>query len=81
MGNMIVDNSPIRINSEGMYSLNDLHKVAIAAGKATEAVGRRPKLQSQITKTMILGQAVAQTTGIYGLIIALILMYVNVFGK
>ena len=37
MGNMIVDNSPIRINSEGMYSLNDLHKVAIAAGKATES--------------------------------------------
>ncbi len=37
MGNMIVDNSPIRINSDGMYSLNDLHKVAIAAGKATES--------------------------------------------
>lgn len=52
-----------------------------AAGKATEAVGRRPKLQSQITKTMILGQAVAQTTGIYALIIALILMYVNIFAK
>jgi ATP synthase F0 subunit c len=50
-----------------------------AAGKATEAVGRRPKLQSQVTKTMVLGQAVAQTTGIYALIIALILMYVNVF--
>lgn len=50
-----------------------------AAGKATEAVGRRPKLQSQVTKTMVLGQAVAQTTGIYALIISLILMYVNVF--
>ncbi len=37
MGNMIVDNSPIRINPEGMYSLNDLHKVAMTAGKATES--------------------------------------------
>lgn len=49
-----------------------------AAGKASEAVGKRPKLQSQITRTMLLGQAVAQTTGIYALIIALILLFVNV---
>ena len=51
-----------------------------AAGKATEAVGKRPKLQSAILRTMLLGQAVAQTTGIYALIIALLLLFVNVFG-
>jgi len=50
-----------------------------AAGKASEAVGKRPKLQSQVIRTMLLGQAVAQTTGIYALIVALILLYVNVF--
>ena len=50
-----------------------------AAGKASEAVGKRPKLQSQVIRTMLLGQAVAQTTGIYALIIALILLFVNVF--
>lgn len=50
-----------------------------AAGKSSEAVGRRPKLQSSIIRTMLLGQAVAQTTGIYALIIALILLFVNVF--
>jgi len=49
------------------------------AGKGAEAVGKRPKFQSQIVRTMILGQAVAQTTGIYALIIALILMFVNPF--
>lgn len=48
-----------------------------AAGKGTEAVGRRPKLQSAIVRTMLVGQAVAQTTGIYALIIALILMFAN----
>lgn len=48
-----------------------------AAGKATEAVGRRPKLQSVIIRTMFLGQAVAQTTGIYALIISLVLMFAN----
>lgn len=48
-----------------------------AAGKGTEAVGRRPKLQPAIVRTMFLGQAVAQTTGIYALIIALVLMFAN----
>jgi ATP synthase F0 subunit c len=48
-----------------------------AAGKATEAVGKRPKLQSIIIRTMFLGQAVAQTTGIYALIISLVLMFAN----
>ena len=48
-----------------------------AAGKGTEAVGKRPKLQPMVVRTMLLGQAVAQTTGIYALIIALILMFAN----
>jgi len=48
-----------------------------AAGKGTEAAGMRPRLQPQILRTMILGQAVAQTTGIYGLIIALVLLFAN----
>lgn len=52
-----------------------------AAGKGSEAVGKRPKLQSQIVRTMLLGQAVAQTTGIYALIISLLLLFVNVFYK
>lgn len=50
-----------------------------AAGKSAEAVGKRPKLQSAVVRTMLLGQAVAQTTGIYALIIALVLLFVNVF--
>lgn len=48
-----------------------------AAGKGTEAVGKRPKYQSMIVRTMFLGQAVAQTTGIYALIVSLILMFAN----
>jgi ATP synthase F0 subunit c len=50
-----------------------------AAGKAAEAVGKRPKLQGLIVRTMLLGQAVAQTTGIYALIVALLLLFVNLF--
>lgn len=52
-----------------------------AAGKATEAVGKRPKLQPMVIRTMFLGQAVAQTTGIYALIISMVLMYTELFSN
>lgn len=45
-----------------------------AAGKGVEAVGRQPEARGQITLTMLLGQAVAETTGIYALVIAFILI-------
>lgn len=48
-----------------------------AAGKGAEAVGRQPEAQGDIVRTMLLGSAVAETTGIYGLIIALILLFAN----
>lgn len=50
-----------------------------AAGKGAEAVGRQPEAQADIIRTMLLGQAVAETTGIYGLIVALLLLFANPF--
>ena len=52
----------------------------IAAGHAAAAVGRNPGAKSDITSTMLLGQAVAETTGLYGLVVAIILMFVKPFG-
>jgi len=49
----------------------------IAAGYGAEAVGRQPKAQGTIMTTMLLGQAVAETTGIYSLVVALILLFVH----
>ena len=48
-----------------------------AAGKALEAIGRQPESKSSITSSLILGCALAETTGIYSFIIALILIFVN----
>ncbi len=48
-----------------------------AAGKAAEAVGRQPEAKSEITSTMLLGCAVAESTGIYGLVVAMILIFMN----
>ena len=50
-----------------------------AAGKACEAIGRQPEATGPVTSTLILGCALAETTGLYGLIVALILMFVNPF--
>ena len=46
-----------------------------AAGKAVEAVGRQPEASGKITTTMLVGQAMAETTGLYALIIAFILIF------
>ena len=53
-----------------------------AAGQGAAAVGRNPGARGEVMSTMLLGQAVAETTGLYGLVIALILLYANpLFGK
>ncbi|MBR1866158.1 MAG: ATP synthase F0 subunit C [Lachnospiraceae bacterium] len=48
-----------------------------AAGQGAAAVGRNPGAKGDIMSTMLLGQAVAETTGLYGLVVALLLMYGN----
>jgi F-type H+-transporting ATPase subunit c len=45
-----------------------------AAGIAVEAVGRQPEGIGKITTTMLVGQAMAETTGLYALIIAFVLI-------
>ena len=43
------------------------------------AIARQPEMKGTITTTMFMGCAVAETTGLYSLIIALILLFVNPF--
>ncbi|HIU77331.1 MAG TPA: ATP synthase F0 subunit C [Candidatus Pelethocola excrementipullorum] len=64
----------------GLASLSGLGSglgQGIAAGKAAEAVGRQPEAKGDITSTMLIGCALAETCSIYGLIIALILLLNN----
>ena len=49
----------------------------IAASKGAEAVGRNPEAAGKIRSIMVLGIALAETTGIYSLIIALILIFLK----
>lgn len=47
-----------------------------AAGKACEAIGKNPKEAGLLTRTMLVGQAVTESTGIYSLVISLLLLFV-----
>ncbi len=47
-----------------------------AVSKACEAIGRQPESKSAVTSTMIMGCAIAETTGLYALIIAILLILV-----
>ena len=49
----------------------------IAASKGAEAVGRNPEAEVKIRSMMVLGIAMAETTGIYALIIALLLIFLK----
>ena len=52
-----------------------------AVGQACAAIGRQPESKGSVTSTMIMGCAIAETTGIYGLIIGILLIFVapNIF--
>lgn len=47
-----------------------------AVSKACEAIGRQPESKGAVTSTMIMGCAIAETTGIYALVVAILLIFV-----
>ena len=47
-----------------------------AVANACEAIGRQPEAKGAVTSTMIMGCAIYETTGIYSLVIAIMLIFV-----
>ena len=47
-----------------------------AVARACEAIGRQPECKGDVTSTLILGGALSETTGIYGFVTGLLLMFV-----
>jgi len=48
----------------------------MAAAKACEAIGKSPSEAALLTRTMLVGQAVSESTGIYSLVVAMLLLFV-----
>ena len=47
------------------------------ASRAIESIARQPEAKGSITSTMLIGLAMAETGGIYGLLIAILLLFAN----
>ena len=47
-----------------------------AVAKACEAIGRQPESKGPVTSTMLFGCVIAETTGLYALVIAILLIFV-----
>ena len=48
--------------------------IGLATSKAVDAIARQPEAEGKITKTLILGSALAEATAIYGFVIALMII-------
>ena len=47
-----------------------------AVAAACQAIGRQPESNGAVTTTMLMGCAIAETTGLYALVIAILLIFV-----
>ncbi|MDR1465001.1 MAG: ATP synthase F0 subunit C [Oscillospiraceae bacterium] len=50
--------------------------MGLATGKAAEAVARQPEASGKISSILLLGLALTESTAIYGLVTALIILFV-----
>ncbi|UCF09739.1 MAG: ATP synthase F0 subunit C [Candidatus Bipolaricaulota bacterium] len=48
----------------------------IAAAHALDGMARQPEMQGALLRTMVLGQAITESTGIYSLLVAIVLLFV-----
>ena len=48
--------------------------IGMATSKAVEAIARQPEAESKISKSLLLGCALAEATAIYGVVIGLLIV-------
>ena len=53
----------------------------IATSKACEGIARNPGTTGKITTTLIIGLAMIESLTIYALVVVLVILFVNPFGK
>ena len=61
--------------SMGLAAIGSGYGGGLAAGASCEGIARQPKTVTNVTTIMLVGQAVAQTPSIFGLLISFILMF------
>ena len=61
--------------STGLAAIGSGLGGGLTAGSSCEAIARNPESVTNVTTTMLVGQAVAQTASIFGLLVSFILMF------
>ena len=49
--------------------------IGLATGKAVDAIARQPEAESKISKSLLLGCALAEATAIYGFVFGLLIIF------
>ena len=49
--------------------------IGMATSKAVDAIARQPEADSKITKALLLGCALAEATAIYGMVVAILIIF------
>ena len=49
--------------------------IGLATGKAVDAIASQPEAESKISKSLLLGCALAEATAIYGFVIGLLIIF------
>ena len=49
--------------------------IGLSTGKAVDAIARQPEAESKISKSLLLGCALAEATAIYGFVIGLLIIF------
>jgi F-type H+-transporting ATPase subunit c len=61
--------------STGLAAIGSGYGGGLAAGASCEGIARQPTSVGNVTTTMLVGQAVAQTPSIFGLLVSFVLMF------
>ncbi len=61
----------------GLGSIGPALGEGYAVSKALESMARQPEMANDLRTNMILGCAVTETTGIYSLVVSLLILFLN----
>ena len=62
----------------GIGAIGPAFGEGIAVSKALEGMARQPEMASTLRTNMIIGCAITETTGIYALVISILLMFMGI---
>lgn len=50
--------------------------IGLATGRAVDAIARQPEAEKKIRGTLMIGLALAEATAIYGLLVAILILFI-----